>query len=256
MRGSRTCSPTERVTGRPDRRSSAASCTPVADAPTTSTPPSGSLAGITVVERRQLLDLAPAPQPLSRGTDGRLQAPLAMTTARQRDLAAARRHLVPVVGTAHRRDVRAGPDGARASRGEALDELGHLRRRHVAVGVRALVAKARQAAEPVGREQPQRIPALAPPGVRHLAALQHDVVDRTAAQEVARGEARVSRADDDRGDALDGECLTSERGSGDFDGDVGRVRQSVEHGGALLGLGHQRLDVLLRRVGVDVERRP
>jgi len=41
--------------------------------------------------------------------------------------------------------------------------------------------------------------------------------------------------------------------SGDFDGDVRRVRQGVEHGGALLGLGHQRLDVLPRRVRVDVE---
>src|SRR6185312_10451684 len=42
--------------------------------------------------------------------------------------------------------------------------------------------------------------------------------------------------------------------SGDFDGDVRRVGQRVEHSGALLGLGHQRLDVLLRRVRVDVER--
>ena len=40
---------------------------------------------------------------------------------------------------------------------------------------------------------------------------------------------------------------------GDFDGDVRRVRQGVEHGGPLLGLGHQRLDVLPRRVRVDVE---
>ena len=45
VRGRRTCSPTARVTGRPARRSSAASCTPVADAPTTSTPPSGSESG-------------------------------------------------------------------------------------------------------------------------------------------------------------------------------------------------------------------
>src|ERR1700761_776009 len=41
--------------------------------------------------------------------------------------------------------------------------------------------------------------------------------------------------------------------SGHFDGDVGRVGQRVEHGRALLGLGHQRLDLLLRRVRVDVE---
>jgi hypothetical protein len=104
------------------------------------------------------------------GTDGRLQAPLAMTTAR----------------------------------GEALDELGYLPHRHVAVGVRACVANARQAALPVGSEQPQRVPPFAPPGVRHLAALEHDVADRPVAKEVARGEAGVTRADDDRGDALDG----------------------------------------------------
>src|SRR5579864_6461187 len=42
--------------------------------------------------------------------------------------------------------------------------------------------------------------------------------------------------------------------SSDFDGDVGRVRERVEHGGALLGLGHERLDVLLGGVRVDRER--
>src|SRR5215467_2484753 len=42
--------------------------------------------------------------------------------------------------------------------------------------------------------------------------------------------------------------------SGDFDGDVRRIREGVEHGGALLGLGDQRLDLLPRRVRVDGER--
>ena len=36
-----------------------------------------------------------------------------------------------------------------------------------------------------------------------LAALEHDVVDRPVAQEVTGGQARVARADDDRGYALD-----------------------------------------------------
>ena len=45
LRGRRTCSPTASVTGRPERWISSASCTPVADAPTTSTPPSGSWEG-------------------------------------------------------------------------------------------------------------------------------------------------------------------------------------------------------------------
>ena len=36
--------------------------------------------------------------------------------------------------------------------------------------------------------------------------------------------------------------------------DVGRVGDDVEHGGALLRLGHQRLDLCLAGVGVDLER--
>src|SRR5690348_3613261 len=44
--------------------------------------------------------------------------------------------------------------------------------------------------------------------------------------------------------------------SGHLDGDVSRVRESVEHSGALLGLGHQRLDLLPRRICVDGERHP
>src|ERR1035438_2761458 len=42
--------------------------------------------------------------------------------------------------------------------------------------------------------------------------------------------------------------------SSDFDGDVRGIRQGVEHRGALLGLGDQRLDLLPRRVRVDGER--
>src|SRR3984957_18359917 len=42
--------------------------------------------------------------------------------------------------------------------------------------------------------------------------------------------------------------------SGDFDGDVRRVGERVEHRGALLGLGDQGLDLLPRRVRVDGER--
>ena len=69
----------------------------------------------------------------------------------------------------HRRVDRVGVGG------DVVDHLGH---RHVAVGIVALVAVAGQAAQPVGREQAQRIPALRPPGVGDLAALEHDVIDR------------------------------------------------------------------------------
>src|SRR5579859_3014858 len=53
--------------------------------------------------------------------------------------------------------------------------------------------------------------------------------------------------------SLSGSDSGSGSGSGDFDGDVRRVGQRVEHGGALLRLGDQRLDVLSRCVRVDVE---
>jgi hypothetical protein len=107
-------------------------------------------------------------------------------------LAVAGRHLVPTAGLAHRRDVHPGPDGSTRDLGEVLDELGHFAHRHVAVRIRALIVKARQAALPVGSEQPQGVPAFAPPGVGHLSALKNDVVDRPVAEEVARGEARVA----------------------------------------------------------------
>ena len=56
----------------------------------------------------------------------------------------------------------------------------------------------------VGSKQPQRVPPFAPPGIRHLAALEYDVVDRPLTEEVAGGEACVPGADDDRGGALGG----------------------------------------------------
>src|SRR5206468_8716355 len=80
------------------------------------------------------------------------------------DLAAARRDQVTVPGLPHRGDILAGPDRRAGDRGEALDEIGHLAGGHVPVRVLAFVAKARQAALPVRREQPQRVPALAAPG--------------------------------------------------------------------------------------------
>jgi hypothetical protein len=120
------------------------------------------------------------------------------------NLAVACDHLVSIVGAPHRRDVHASPDGSARDLGEVLDELGHFPHRHIAAWIRAFIVKARQTALPVGSEQPQGVPAFAPPGVSHLSALKDDVVDRPVAEEVACGEARVPPADDDRGRALDG----------------------------------------------------
>ena len=89
-------------------------------------------------------------------------------------------------------------------------DLGH---RHVAVGIRAVVAIAGQPALPVRREQPQRVPALAAPGVRDLAALEHDVIDRALGEAAARREPGVAGADDDRRDAFDGALRCGRRPS-------------------------------------------
>ena len=94
--------------------------------------------------------------------------------------------------------------GALDNDGKARDELDHLAHRHVAVGIGAVVAIPGQPALPVGRQQPQRVPALAAPGVRHLAALEHDVIDRALGETSARRQAGMPGADDDRGDLFDG----------------------------------------------------
>jgi hypothetical protein len=65
------------------------------------------------------------------------------------------------------------------------------------------------------------------------------MVDRPLTQKMACGQTGVPGADDDGG------CPFYDGPLGDFDRDFRRVRQSVEHGGALLGLCDQRLDLLL-----------
>src|SRR6202044_1742758 len=50
---------------------------------------------------------------------------------------------------------------------------------------------------------------LGPPGVRHLATLEHDVLDRLVAQEVTCSETRVPRPDDDRGGALSAQATST-----------------------------------------------
>ena len=80
---------------------SSASCTPVADAPTTSTPPSGSCVGIAVVERRELRDRRRHAPRAAPGRCGRLQAPLAMHDASGSGCSpSARRDAIAVVGRA------------------------------------------------------------------------------------------------------------------------------------------------------------
>src|SRR5262249_23945935 len=69
-----------------------------------------------------------------------------------------------------------------------------------AVGIGAVVAVTGQPALPVRRQQPQRVPALAPPGIRDLAALEDDVIDRALGEAPAGRQSRMAGADDDRRD--------------------------------------------------------
>ena len=80
-RGRRTCSPTDNVTGRPDAWISWASWHPVAAAPTTRTPASGSSSGPRYVNG--VTDRTPAGRPsAAAGTVATLHAPVASTTDR------------------------------------------------------------------------------------------------------------------------------------------------------------------------------
>jgi hypothetical protein len=56
-----------------------------------------------------------------------------------------------------------------------------------------------QMALPVRGEEAKRIPTLTPPRVRHLAALEDDVVDRAFGEAPACRESGVAGANDDGG---------------------------------------------------------
>ena len=112
------------------------------------------------------------------GMRATLQAPLANTTVRHCH--------VPLVGTRPgsrrlmcRTDVTVvcDLDRRRDDLGVTVDERDDLRHGPVAVRIVAFVAVAWQAALPVRRQQPERIPALGPPRVGDHPAFEHDVVD-------------------------------------------------------------------------------
>ena len=97
-----------------------------------------------------------------------------------------------------------GPHRRVGHRRRTRDERDNLGHRHEPVGIRAFIAITGQPALPVRRQQPQRIPALVAPGIGHLPAFEHDVIDRALAEAMARRQSGVSGADDDRGDGFDG----------------------------------------------------
>src|SRR5690349_17428222 len=69
-----------------------------------------------------------------------------------------------------------------------LEERQQLAARHEPVGIVAAVPPPRQPVHPVWRQQPERIPALAAPALRHVAALQDKVLDAERAEAIAHGE--------------------------------------------------------------------
>ncbi len=165
-------------------------------------PTVGQLVGRAVVERGQLPDVG-----RERGPEGRHGRPVEGAAGQHHgatgDLTGIGPHHVAVVATAHRGDRRPGPHRGADVTGEAADEVDDLAHRHVAVGIGPGVVVAGQPAQPVRRQQPQRVPALGAPGVRDLAAFEHDVVDRPLAQPLTGGQTGVTGPDDDRGDVLD-----------------------------------------------------
>ena len=163
--------------------------------------PVGQLGRIAIVERGDLLDVR------RQRRAHRRHARRVVAAAREHDgpaadLAVARHDPIAVVGARHRGDGRVRADRRARHRRVPRDEVDHLGHRHVAVRIGAVVVMAGQPALPVGRQQPQRVPALVAPGVRHLPALEEDVIDRTLGQEPARREAGVTGPDDDRRELL------------------------------------------------------
>ena len=72
------------------------------------------------------------------------------------------------------------------------------------------------------------------------------MIDRLLGENTAGRKPGVPGADDDRGDVFDGEPVADAVVPlDDLDGDVGRIGHDVVHGGALLGLRNERLDVFL-----------
>jgi hypothetical protein len=99
--------------------------------------------------------------------------------------------------------------------GVTRDVVDNLRQRHVAIWFVTFIPVTRQSVEPIGSQQPQRIPSLAAPGVGDLAPLEQDVVYRPLGQIVAHGQTGLASPDDDDGGALH-ENLALPSGNGGY----------------------------------------
>ena len=144
-RGTRMCSPTDMTTGRPERRISWAICVPLADAPTTRTPPSASWPGF-----RYCWAVKGCDRRRHQMGEGQEHARCCRLRTRARPpriaVAPIRAHQVSRRGAAHRCHRRVGSyrsgDRLRVAR-EEIDHLGH---RAVTVGIVAIVTETGQPA--------------------------------------------------------------------------------------------------------------
>ena len=126
-----------------------------------------------------------------------LQAPVASTTVRQRQspLSVATAKPLSVADT----DVTLVwvSTGAEITLRVAVEEIDDLGHGAVAVGIVAVIAEARQAALPVGRQQAKRVPAFGAPRIGHLAALDDDMLDRALGEAAAHRQPSMAGADHD-----------------------------------------------------------
>ena len=81
--------------------------------------------------------------------------------------------------------------------GVPIDEVDDLGHGHEPVRIVAAVCEAGQLGLPVRGEQAQGVPALRPPCVGHIPALEDHVVDRAPGEEVANRQAGVPGPDYD-----------------------------------------------------------
>ncbi len=188
--------PTASVTGRPLRWSSSASCTPVAEAPTTSTPPSGRSSGLryslgttwwTWGESRRA----------AAGIAGRSHQPVATTMfwAWRLPLSVIDGKAVSVAGDTVDGGVL--EHGCVERSGVPREEVGDLDGRHEAIGVTPGVGVAGQPGHPVRGEQAKRVPAFAVPAFGDPATLDHEVVVVAVGEAAAEREAGLATADDE-----------------------------------------------------------
>ena len=135
------------------------------------------------------------------GRCGRWYAPLARTTASAARSPVGRLEDEPCPLSRDRADLDVLSHGRSDVGRVALQIADDLVAGHESVRVRPVVDAVGQADEPVGRHEAEAVPAISP-GLADAAPLEDDVLDAGLGQLAARGEARLTGADDGHGSRL------------------------------------------------------